>query len=357
MAKIIYIDRADRLNGHKYQSFLESAKDCYFQQSIFWRNVIESQGRDKGVIVAAYQGGNIMGAIPLFIYKCRYGNIINSVPYPGPLGGVVIGNVARGEKDLIFGKLMAAVNALAKDNGCTLVTVISSPFWPNDELYRKYFKPDFELENYTLYIDLTKEAKTTAHFRNNLKRILARAKSNDLSIATASGAREFDDWYKLHKARHRSLGLAPLPKSFLKKAFSVMRANKSGELFLVNGKGEIQAGCLVFYQGQVLDIYMISGSREAYNNGAIYFLIDFLIGWAKQRGFRYFNWQSSKPRGSGPYNFKMQWGSREAKYYFFTKVYKPIDKILSLRRRALESAYKWHFVVPYDQVDNRYLSP
>lgn len=353
MAKIIYIDRADRLNGRKYQSFLESAKDSYFAHSIFWRNVIESQGRDKGIIVAASQEGNIVGAIPLFIYKCRYGNIINSVPYPGPLGGVVIGNVAKGEKELIFGKLMAAVNALAKDNDCTLVTVISSPFWPNDELYRKYFKPDFELENYTLYIDLAKPIKTTSHFRNNLKRMLERAAENNLSIEMASGARQFDDWYCLHEARHKSLGLEPSPKSFLKKAFLVMRSNKSGELFLVKGKDEIQAGCLVFYQGQVLDTYMISGSREAYNNGAIYFLIDFLIGWAKERGLRYFNWQSSKPRGSGPYNFKVQWGSREAKYYFFTKVYKPIDKILSLGRCVLAKAYEWHFVVPYDQVDSR----
>lgn len=350
MLRLEYIYAQDKQGMEDYRRFLEESGRSYFQQTPAWQSVILGQGKDQSLIAAVYERKRLVGAVPLYVYSCQFGNIINSVPYPGPLGGAVVGSLEGVERNAVFKMLMEGVDDAAGRRKCILATLISSPFWPNDELYRKYFKPDFELENYTLYIDLKKPKATTSHFRNNLRRMIAKAAESHLSIAAADSAREFDEWYKLHKIRHMSLKLEPLPKSFLKRAFQIMAANKSGELFLVKSSKEIQAGCLVFYHGQVLDTYMISGSREAYQNGAIYFLVDWLIGWARERGFRYFNWQSSKPRGSGPYNFKMQWGSREALYYFFTKFYGSCDKLKSVDPELIKNAYKWHFVAPYPQL-------
>lgn len=348
--QITVIRKNDKKQKLDYHKFLESYLDAYFQQTLEWSNIITDLGNDELVlIIAKDENRRIVGAIPLFIFRSPYGSIINSVPYPGPLGGVAISSDQHDRK-IVFSQLMKSVDDLAEKEHCLTTTIISSPFTPDHELYRKYWKPDWELENYTLFIDLTKPIKSTSHFRNNLNRMIKKATKNRLTIKKTTNSKDFNQWYKLHINRHTQLGLEPIPKKLLEGFFNHLISDK-GLFFVVKNGSQVEAGCFVAYHKNILDTYIYSGNPEAYKSGAVYLLIDHIIKWAKNEGFKIFNWQSSKPRGGGPYNFKMQWGSKEIPYYFFTKKHGDITPLIKVGLDRIKEEYKWHFVLPYSVYD------
>lgn len=333
---------------NKIHKFIDSCDYCYFQQTLEWKKVIEGMKADDGVFIILKNKNNILGFLPVFIFRSKYGNIINSIPYPGPLGGVVIKEGNKRKEEKIFSALLKGLNQLASKENCVAATIISSPFSPNDNLYRKHFKPDYELENFTLYINLKEPRKTNSHFRNNLKRMLAKAQGNKYEVLQTNSEQDLLEWHRVHRLRHTQIGLEPLPLKLLRFALTHLVKNRKGNFFVVKDlRGKIIAGCLVTYHKKIIDAYIYSGTKSSYRDGAMYLLINYIINWSKSKGFEIFNWQSSKPRGGGPYNFKVQWGSEEAPYYFFTKIYQPVDKLKKLGLDGIKEKYKYHFVLPY----------
>lgn len=344
--RIHYLSNGNKKLQGLCSKFLDSSSSAFFQQTLEWRNVIKEMGTDRPIYILAKDGKKIVGLLPLYIFKSRYGNIINSVPYPGPLGGILIQNGHK-QKELIFNLIIKGLNSLAQKEKCVLATLISSPFSNEYRLYKKHFCPDWELENHTLYINLKKARSTTSHFRNNLKRMIKKANSRKFYVEQTDSIKDIKKWYKLHRYRHKQLGLEPLPKKILTGLLKHLVASNKAKFFVVKrGKG-IEAGCFTAYHKAIIDTYIYSGSEESYKNGAIYLLIDYVLNWATNNNFEIFNWQSSKPKGGGPYNFKLQWGSLESQYYFFTKKYGTIDRILKLGVNGIQEKYKWHFVLPY----------
>lgn len=344
--EITIIRKGDKKKETEYQDFLDTCPDAYFQQTLQWKNVIANLGTDEPIIIAITSKNNIVGAIPLYIFRSKYGSIINSIPYPGPLGGVVI-NSNHPDRETIFSKLMASVDDFAKQNNCIVATIISAPFIPDHDWYRKYFQPTWELENYTLYLDLKQAPKTTSHFRNNLNRMLKKAASRKFSVLETTNLDDFERWYLIHSKRHNELGIHPLPKNLLMGFFKHLIPHNKGKFFVVKNQNGVVAGCFVAYHAKIIDTYIYSGDATAYKEGVMYLLIHHIIEWSRNQGFEILNWQSSKPRSAGPYNFKMQWGSKETPYYFFTKKYGDITPLVKLGLDRVKEEYKWHFVLPY----------
>ena len=76
------------------------------------------------------------------------------------------------------------------------------------------------------------------------------------------------------------------------------------------------------------------------------------IGWARENGFRYYNWQGSPP-GSGVERFKRQWGGREYDYCFFTRITGDPSPYLDSSVSQLLDGYRWHYVLPFDRLGTK----
>lgn len=348
--KLEQLSRENKKLEKECSEFLEKSPNVFFQQTLEWRDLIENIKTDKSVFLIAKNKNKIVGILPLFIIESPYGNVINSVPYPGPLGGIAINS--KDNKEKIFRFLVDSLEELAKKEECILATIISSPFENDANLYRKYLKPDWELENYTLYIDLKRPVITKSHFRNNLKRMLKKASDKGMFVKETSDRNLINRWYKVHTKRHTELNLEPIPRQIIFGAIKYLIPKNKAKFFVVMRKNAIEAGCLVCYHKNIVDTYIYSGSQNSYKNGAMYLLVDHILTWARNKSFSIMNWQSSKPRGGGPYNFKMQWGSKESPYFFFTKKYGSIDKLKKLGLEGVKINYRWHFVLPYSIFEN-----
>lgn len=332
--------------------FLDNTPGACFQHTTEWGKVITSLGHDEFWAITVERGQDIVGFMPVYLFTGPRGSILNSIPYPGPLGGVV--TAASYERESIYSLALDKLDQFAKELGCVAATIISSPFHPDDELYRLHWNPTAELPNYTLCIDLTKPQETNSHFRNNLNRMLKKAQSNGFVVDSNTSLGDLTEWYGIHKARHEHLGLDPILFEIFSGALTYMVSADKGKFFYIkNTENKIVVGCFVAYNNQVVDTYLYSGDVNAYKNGAMYLLISSILEWAKNKGYKIFNWESSKPRFGGPYNFKMQWGSKELPYYFFTKVYSNTNRFTSVPLEQIKEEYKWHFVLPYSMFEQK----
>jgi hypothetical protein len=230
--------------------------------------------------------------------------------------------------------------------------VISNPFWPDDELYRSFFEPDYELENVLQAIDLRSDAADSwVSGSSNLKRNLRKAESGVLCIDDRQSRANLEEWYEIHAARHTQIGATPLPKSLFTGALEHMVPAEKGHFVFVRlaDGGVMVGGALYIHHGRVLDALMPSVSGEHARLGTAFLLGAHSIRRARERGFHFYNWQPSPP-DSGVYRFKRQWGSGDFPYSYFTRVTGDAAAFLAASAEEIAADYRWHYVLPFDQI-------
>jgi hypothetical protein len=325
----------DEKNEQEYIEFLEQNQESVCQQTIEWREVIKDISPDKPVFLLAKKGGKVVGAMPNYLYECDLGNILTSIPHAGPYGGIVS---VKEDRAAIYEAILNKLFEIAKDNNCKLSTIVTPPFFSNLELYKQTFQPDFIIDNFFQYIDLAE-----LNLRRDVKRRIKEAEENNLVVSDECSPEKIKAWYEIHKKRMAEIEARPIPEQIF------LRASKSkkAKFFFVYLDEKMIAGALFIFHNKVIDIYMMSADSDHFHLRPNFILVDKAIKWAKENGFKYFNWEGSPSRESGTYSFKEGWGSIEKSHNFLTKIIENIDEIRKSELKEIKNIYKWHFVLPY----------
>jgi hypothetical protein len=332
--------------------FFEACATSFAQQTPGWRDAIASLGVDEALTLAARRDGRLVGVLPAWRFAGPLGAILTSAAQAGPLGGVAC--LPEAEPEPVYAALLGAFRELAAARGCALASVLTNPFWPDAELCARHLEPGFVLENTCQVLDLDSAFDGAGEVRGageNLRRNLRRARSGRLVVDEAQTAENVAEWYALHAARHREVGAAPLPERLFTAALEHMVPRDKARFFFVrlaNGGGLVGGG-LYLYHGQVIDALMpsVASAHAALAPG--YLLADHTIRFARARGLRRYNWQASPP-GGGVRRFKLQWGSREVRYRYLTRVTGDARPFLAGPVEAVRSGYAWHYALPFDRI-------
>ncbi|MBI5639477.1 MAG: hypothetical protein HZA17_03530 [Nitrospirae bacterium] len=336
----------------KYDAFLDTCRYSFVQQSTVWREVIKDLGPDEPYLLLAEEDGVPVGALPLYLYRGRFGNIMTSVPQPGPHGGIAFRD-EHPDKRSVYKKLIDYALALSREKGCCLFSVITNPIDPDDALYREILLPEYELENFTQYIMLKEvfdEEGVPSYMkkRNIVKRKIEKVRMSDIEIKESASREVFDCWYGIHEKRHGELGVTPLEKrlfdGILTSAVPVDRA-KFLTAWYTN---KLVGGCFYIYNQNICDAFLMSSDSEYIDLGINYALTDTFLRWSHGQGKEIFNWQSSPGRASGVYDFKKRMGSKEAVYFYLSKVIGDISRIMNGDYHEIRHAYKNHFLLPLE---------
>jgi len=348
---------AEDLSGtDDIRDFLDACPGSFAQQTPAWRDVINGIGEDTPAFLACHDRGALVGVLPAYHFEGPFGAILVSCCQAGPLGGVAC--LPGAETELVYQALLEAFVELGRQRGCRLATVICNPFQPDQTICRRYLEPDYVLENVTQVLDLQEDltesgelSKATPALRRNLRKALA----EDLQIDDEQSRENVEEWYVLHARRHREIGATPLPKQLFAGALDHLVPREKGRFFFVRlpDSGLMVAGGLYLFHDKVIDSLMPSFSKKYADLRSNHLLIYHSMKWARSRGLRYYNWQPSPPDG-GVYRFKHSWGSRDIPYEYLTRVIGNIDRILSATPAELNEAYRWHYVLPFDQLKNQH---
>lgn len=351
--EVLALDEGGAEHRARYDRLFEDNPEALIQQSSYWARAIAEVGPDRPVLLLCHEGERDLGALPLYLYENRHGNVLTSVPQPGPLGGVLLRQgLTPAEAEAVYAALLDRAGELARGLGCISLTIITNPFRPDLELYRRHLGPELGLDNFTQYVPLDEvvvEGRIALRDygrRSNLSRNLRRAAEAEFELADAASEADFDAWYRVHERRHRGLGATPLSRRLLQGLVRVLVPLGKARLLLAKKDGEVAAGCLYVYHRDVLDVYMLSVDPAHIDAAPSFLLTERSLLWAAALGVRIYNWQSSPGRSSGVYLFKRQWGSREAPYQFLTKVI-DADRMAALDAAVVRAEYPGHYVAPW----------
>lgn len=345
----------DQATAAEVAGFLQGCPTSFAQQTLQWGAVITAIDRDEPAWLACRRSGRLVGLLPAYRYAGPLGSILTSVPQAGALGGVAI--EADEDREEVSGVLIDGFIEMAASLDCDLATLISNPFWPDQSWVETRMSPDFLLTNVLHALNLSHDVDTDGEPLNatpTLRRNIRRARAGDLRIDEEQTSANVEEWIAIHEQRACEIGAPALPAALFRAALESMVPADLARFFFVRvgDSGEMAAGGLYLHHGKTMDAFMPSINSRHADLRPNHFLAAHTIGYAKRRGFEFYNWQGSPP-DSGVLRFKQQWGGREYGYCIATKVTGSADAFLGATVQELVEGYPWHYVLPFDRLDGK----
>ena len=315
----------DRDDAARWDAFVERCPQATFFHRSGWRGVVEGCFGHRTHYLVAERGAEMAGILPLAEVKSLlFGHALVSLPF------CAVAGVAASDAEAVT-ILHRAARARAEKLGVQHLELRNStprePAWPRQALYasfRKELAP--KVEDNLLAIP----RKQRAMVRKGIK--------NGLASELDPGVERFFTLYADNVHRH---GTPPLPRRYFE---ALRRAFPETEvLTVVDAAGKPVSAVLSFYfKDEVLPYYAgdVPEARELAANDFKYWE---LMRRACERGVRVFDFGRSK-EGTGPYDFKRNWGFEPAPLAYEYRLYKrdsiPQNNPLNPKYRAFIALWK-----------------
>lgn len=291
----------DNNDYEEWDRFIQAMDKNSFHYQIKWKEFIEKMygKRLNSIYLALYNGKEIEGVLPLFIYRHWYfGKKMISIPF-STNGGCYV-RTENIEEMLV----QKAIELTKKYN----LDYLEMRQWHDNKISElitdnNYFTLILKLENDFNYIQ--------NGFRSTTKRYIRKAKENEFELDIVSN--DFESFYQIYSKGQRNLGTPILGYKWLKYLYEYFI--EYHKIFHVRYLGEPIASIMLrIYKNSVT--YMIGSSlseyRYLYPN---YYLFNEIIKYCLERGYNTFDFGRSVET-SGTYFFKQGWGAKPLQMYY-----------------------------------------
>ncbi len=304
MPTIERLAAGDARSAALWDTFVMACPQATFFHRAGWQRVLGDVFRHDTYFLCAKTEGRITGVLPLAHVKSMlFGNALTSLPF------AVYGGVAA-EDDASAAALEEQAQALAQKLGVQHLelrhTERRHADWPEQDLYVTFRKDILPEEEANM---LAIPRKQRAMVRKGIK--------NSLLSEVDADAERFFALYADNVHRH---GTPALPKRYFQALLKEF--GPDCEVLTVTAPGgKLLSSVLSFYfRDQVLPYY--AGDDEAARDlAANDFKYWELMRRSCARGCKVFDYGRSK-QGTGPYNFKKNWGFEPTPLHYEYRLYK-----------------------------------
>jgi hypothetical protein len=278
-----------------------------------------------------------------FLLALQHADLIQSLPYPASYSGLFV------EPDIHQSLVQVIVEKVCEHyrDQADVFSLCTTPFCTsvvdNSDLF------DFDMENNIQYIDLTAGllSDTTSKFRNNLRRNLGKAEDAGVTVE-----RFVDDdverlWYQCYQRRMQELRAACLPIEFFTAMRRHLHPRGEYQLFSAWAEEDYLGGILSIGNEYCTDYYLSVFDRDYDFAQCSTYTFYHLLLWAKGKGTKVLNLQSSPGEDSEVYHFKKSWGAKDGSHKYLVRILKNRERVLSLTREEIADRYKYHFYLPF----------
>jgi hypothetical protein len=352
---MVKIDLLTESEEGSYRDFLARCAHSSVQYSLDWRNTIRDLGKDEPFFVVAKENDEIVGILPLYYYRSKLGNLLTTIAWH-TISGIMLSNAAadKHKARVQYKALLDYSLGLAKELDCAALSISTNPFLDDKEFYSE-FKPDYSMENFIQYIDLreifNKQGNAVhANYvgRTNLSRNLKTAGLQNTVFSDEATRDKIDECLCIYSKRMDELHATPVPKNMFDSIQKNMVSNGKGKFIFALNQGKMISAALVLYNDRMLDAYMMCMDSEYRQLRSNFLIIYHIMKWANDNGISIFNWQSSPSRWNGVFRWKEQWGSRELKSLYLTKILGGISQWKNTDLHELREAYRFHYLLPFN---------
>lgn len=349
-------DDYDRLICSTEQGLLYAS----WQYRIFLERLL---GSALPLYLVAREGGSIVGALPAFLWcSSPYGKVLNSLPFYGSNGGIVV-SPAVAEPAAVQKALLNGFYELAANYQVVSSTIITNPLDPDYDFYEKESRYSLKDTRIGQLVHLPSDTNRKESVNDDLFALYHQKTRNAIRKAQKSGVicRHSDEpavletLAALHQDNIQAIGGLAKPWSVFDTIRSVFRYDADYRVYVAERDHRIIAALLVLFFNRTAE-YFCPATLEAER---VYQPMSLLIYEAMieavQRGLKYWNWGGTWLTQGGVYDFKKRWGTFDANYYYYTRVWD--EGVLFATKDHLLREYPFFYVVPFSALKAESSSP
>jgi hypothetical protein len=335
----LHIVPINSLDESKYHDFVLSHQEALLYHSLpYLKMLISMIGGENATLVAVDKSHVIRGVLPIIGKKGFLGYVLNSLPYYGSNGGLLV------EEPMAAKYLVQAYNQLILSQDVCSATIVSNPLSATSLSEVLYSAQDHRIGQFTAIAYEQDHAQNLMQSFHSKTRNMVR-KALKLGIETREENDMVDFLMEVHQDNMRSIGGRAKSKSFFDLFPKYFEAGKDYRILVARLEGKPIAALLLFYFRDTVE-YFMPVVLEAYREKQpLSLLVYNAMTEASKSGFRIWNWGGTWISQEGVYLFKKRWGTYDINYTYYTKVNN--DDIFSCSKEALINEYPDFFVVPF----------
>jgi hypothetical protein len=323
-----------------------------FYHSIKWLHLLSDFTGAVPLHLVAKQDGRLVGILPVFLRKGKWGNVLNSSPFYGSHGGIIVH--PDGSESEVKKQLLDAFKEIAISHGCITSTIISSPFDTACESYEQYLQPqqiDQRIGQIVSFpsSDDHPEGALMQSFESRGRNSVRKAMKSGVKVFCSSDQKDFQELYSMHSNNMQELGGNAKPLMFFKQLQEAFVPEKEWQIWLAEFEGNIVAALLVLYYKNMVEYYTPVIKREYRAIQPLSLIMFKAMIDAMEHGCRYWNFGGTWLSQEGVYRFKRQWNAEDYPYYYYVNIYDNIETLTNVSKEELLQKYQWFYVFPFEK--------
>jgi hypothetical protein len=235
-----------------YSDFLEKNSGALFYHSLKYRNFLKKILVDSNdLYFLAYQNAEIVGVLPTFIKKLAdQKSIINSLPFFGSHGGVLISNSINCSTEVKKTLMDKLLNVVKQENTVSL-TIIDNPTAIESKFYENYTQPSDQRISQITDISISNknniEDDLMAKFHYKTRNMIRKGMKSGFAVEKQCSLDAFKELYGLHSENMKVIGGKEKPFFVFKAIYENFESTKDYNIYFAKKNDEVAAVLLVFY--------------------------------------------------------------------------------------------------------------
>jgi hypothetical protein len=338
----------------EYDHFLLKSNTTLLYASNKFRKFLKDfLGADDYYLLVSNRHGEIIGILPTFLMRNdKCGNILNSLPFYGSIGGIIEHHTKYEVKKI----LLNAFDDLAKSHNCMCSTIITSPFETNIDFYQSAIQFDYRDERIGQLTRLPQGGEEISEtllsrFESVRRRNIRKAIKKGVSIQDGNKNKALEFLADTHVENIRAINGIPKPKRFFELLKKYFEYGSDYRISIAIKDSVPIAGLLLFYFNKTVEYYTPAVVEEFRGVQPLSLLIFEAMKDAARRGFEWWNWGGTWHNQRSLYDFKKRWGTEDSPYYYYVKTYNDLSDIRKLSISEILKEYPYFYVIPFSQFE------
>jgi predicted N-acyltransferase len=339
--------------AEQYHTLTLNSRDSMFYHSLKYMRFLASFIGATPFTLICFEGDNILGALPAFIKHHSDGAVLNSLPFYGSHGGVILrkgvqGDQARRTRDRLLDQLMQECSEL----DVALCTIITSPFDVGLADYKRGLSPRYVQDRIAQMVALPpreQESDLAARFESRCRRSIRKAVRSKISVRVMREDEPslVDRIYEMHTENMQKTGAPVKPKVFFERIHEFFDLHQDYEIYVAECQGQTIAALLVFYFNGVAEYFVPAVDVEHRELNPMHLILVSAMTDASRRGMSIWNFGGTHQVMDGVYLFKRSFGAKDYHYHYLTAAFSDLSRSIRLTPSEMRSTYTWFYVLPY----------
>jgi hypothetical protein len=353
----VRIEKLDENREQSYQNLLLSSDKNLLYASLKYRSFLKKVlTKSDHHYLVAYQKKEMVAALPTFFMTSKKGDkMLNSLPFFGSNGGIIIAPTAQEHKEIKLA-LLSEFQSLAKRHNVISSTIITNPLLSDDDFFKKKFEPTYRDHRIGQVTLLPNKSLNEEYISSSLMDLYHYKTRNAIRKAIKSGVKvqhegsmiALEKLAALHHDNMNKIRGLSKPYKVFKSIYECFSYDKDYRVYIATKDGIEVAILLVFFFNKTAEYFIPATKLEYREFQPMSLMIFKAMQEAVKRNLLYWNWGGTWISQKGVYNFKKRWGTRDYPYYYYVKVYD--DNLLSRNHQELVAQYPFYYTVPFNKL-------